>query len=131
MNGRVNQSTLRKSALVPLCSPQIPHGNPGSNHGHSSGKSATNRLSYGMANRVWTDQSPYTVAPAEEKRIRFTCVISQLRCLILLVARHLIRAISCSISFKTKFSEDVFNLISLLFKYFYLCVCEMFQKSAG
>jgi hypothetical protein len=44
--GRGIRSTRRKSAPMPLCPPQIPH-DLGSNPGRSSGKPATNRLSYG------------------------------------------------------------------------------------
>jgi hypothetical protein len=46
---RGNRSTQRKSALVPLCPPQIPL-DLGSNPGRRGGKPATNRLSYGTAN---------------------------------------------------------------------------------
>jgi hypothetical protein len=47
--GRGNRSTQRKSALVPLCPPQIPR-DWGSNPGRRGGKPATNRLSYATAN---------------------------------------------------------------------------------
>jgi hypothetical protein len=48
--GRGNRSTLRKHALVPLCSPQKPTWpDLGSNPGPRSGKRATNPLSYGTA----------------------------------------------------------------------------------
>jgi hypothetical protein len=39
----------RKSALVPLCPPQIPQDDLGSNPGHRGGKPTANRLSYGTA----------------------------------------------------------------------------------
>jgi hypothetical protein len=48
--GRGSQSTWRKHAPVPLCSPQIPHDlNLGSNPDRCGGKPVTNSLSYGMA----------------------------------------------------------------------------------
>jgi hypothetical protein len=49
MIGRGNQSTWRKPAPVPLCSPQAPHGCPVTNLGHHIGKPATNYLSYDTA----------------------------------------------------------------------------------
>jgi hypothetical protein len=48
MLGRGNQSTWRKPAPVPLCSPQISY-NLDSNLGHRCGKPAINCLSYGTA----------------------------------------------------------------------------------
>jgi hypothetical protein len=48
MIGRGNRSTRRKLAPVPLCPPQIPHACPDANPGRRGGKTATNRLSYGM-----------------------------------------------------------------------------------
>jgi hypothetical protein len=49
--GRVNRSTRRKPAPMPLCPPQIPH-DLGSNPGRRSRKPATNRLSYGTAENL-------------------------------------------------------------------------------
>jgi hypothetical protein len=46
---RGNRSTRRKPAPVPLCLPQIPHDDLGSNPGRRGGKPATNRLSYATA----------------------------------------------------------------------------------
>jgi hypothetical protein len=45
--GRENRSTRRKPEPVPLCPPQIPHDDPGSNASRRIRKPATNRLSYG------------------------------------------------------------------------------------
>jgi hypothetical protein len=47
--GKGNRNAQRKPAPTPLCSPQIPLGDPGSNPGCRGGKPATNRLSYGAA----------------------------------------------------------------------------------
>jgi hypothetical protein len=44
--GSGKRSGQRKPAPVPLCPPQIPHDNLGSNLGRHGGKPATNRLSY-------------------------------------------------------------------------------------
>jgi hypothetical protein len=49
MIGKGNRSTRRKPAPVPFCPPQTPHAYTGTNPGHSGGKPATNRLSYGTA----------------------------------------------------------------------------------
>jgi hypothetical protein len=43
MIGKGSRSTRRKSAVVPLCPPQIPHKVTGREPGHRCGKPATNR----------------------------------------------------------------------------------------
>jgi hypothetical protein len=54
--GRGNQSTRRKPAPAPLCSPQIPiDQTPGSNPGRRGGKPATKRLRYGASLRRITN----------------------------------------------------------------------------
>jgi hypothetical protein len=49
MISRINRSTRRKLASVPLCPPQTPHACPDANPGRRGGKPATNSLSYGRA----------------------------------------------------------------------------------
>jgi hypothetical protein len=52
--GRGNRSTRRKPALEPLCPPQIPHDKTRARTPDShGGKPATNRLSYGAAQRKY------------------------------------------------------------------------------
>jgi hypothetical protein len=48
MIGNGNRSTRRKRATTQLCPPQTPHTCLDANPGRRGGKSATNRLSYGM-----------------------------------------------------------------------------------
>jgi hypothetical protein len=45
--GRRNRSTRRKPSPAPLCAPEVPHDDPGSNPGRRGRKPATKRLSYG------------------------------------------------------------------------------------
>jgi hypothetical protein len=49
--GMGNQSSRRKPAPVPLCPPQTPY-SPEANPGRRDGNPATNRLSYGTANKL-------------------------------------------------------------------------------
>lgn len=44
-----NRNTLRKTIPFPFCPPQIPRDMTGMNPGRVDGKSATTRLSYGVA----------------------------------------------------------------------------------
>jgi hypothetical protein len=52
MIGKGNRSTRRKPATVPLFQPQTPHACIGAKPGRRGSKPATNRLSYGTANRI-------------------------------------------------------------------------------
>jgi hypothetical protein len=65
--GSGNRSTRRKPAPVPLCSPQIPRLDLGSNPGRRGVKSATNRLGYCTASmliEVLTSQLCYSNCPS-------------------------------------------------------------------
>jgi hypothetical protein len=51
--GRGKRSTRRKPAPAPLCPPQIPHDQTRARTPGRRGKPATNRLSYGAAQRLY------------------------------------------------------------------------------
>jgi hypothetical protein len=68
MSVRINRSTGRGSAPVPLSPPQIPHDGPGSNPGHG-GKPATNSLSYCTAN-IAVVKIPYRLSYGMSSAVR-------------------------------------------------------------